>query len=233
MKKRNFLTSKLFFLLFAITLLVSSCIKNNNFIKGDAKIRVFHVASTDTTQNFFLNGRQLGSAATYGTNSSYIVVAGDSTYKITSRNINSANDLTTLAAVHPSIGKNYSVYYTRKSTTAAPELIYDEDDVRPNPDSAKVVFWNLGYTLGSPVIVTDSGNAFSKLTMVYGNKLTRKIKVNKSTKISFVLTTPTTTNPQPVVTLLDSTTISNGRVYTVIIDGSRTGELQKRLVSSN
>jgi len=232
MKNKLFLIPKLLFLTLG-TICISACIKNDNFIKGDAKIRIFQTSALDTTQNFFLSGRQLGSATTYGTNSSYIVIAGDSSYKVSSRNITSSDDLTSLDNQRFGIGKNYSVFFTRKTITSPPNLIMYEDDVKIDTATAKVVFLNLGYTLQSPVIVTDTGASFNKFSMSYGDRVEKKIKVSRLTKISFVLTTPTTTNPQPVVTVLDSTTIIKGRVYTVLIDGSKTGDLQKRLVTSN
>lgn len=212
---------------------ISSCIKNDNFIKGDAKIRIFQASVLDTTQNFFLNGRTLGSPTTYGTNSSYIIEAGDSSYKITSRNFTDVTDLASLDNQRLAIGKNYSVFLTKATPTSPSKLIFQEDDVRPNPDSAKIIFMNLGYTLASPVIVSDSAASFTNFTMAYGATVSKKIKVSKLTKITFRLTTPTITNPQPIVTVLDSPTVLNGKVYTVLIDGSKVGDLQKRLVTSN
>ncbi|NTE00554.1 DUF4397 domain-containing protein [Agrobacterium tumefaciens] len=232
MKKKLFLVSKLFLLSMA-AICISSCIKNDNFIKGDAKIRIFQASVLDTTQNFFLNGRTLGSPTTYGTNSSYIIEAGDSSYKITSRNFTDVTDLASLDNQRLAIGKNYSVFLTKATPTSPSKLIFQEDDVRPNPDSAKIIFMNLGYTLASPVIVSDSAASFTNFTMAYGATVSKKIKVSKLTKITFRLTTPTITNPQPIVTVLDSPTVLNGKVYTVLIDGSKVGDLQKRLVTSN
>lgn len=233
MKKRNFLPfTKLIVLLFA-AVLFNSCIKNNNFIKGDAKVRIFQSSSTDTTQNFFINGRPSGSVTTYGTNSSYIVVGGDSTYNFSSRAITEAVDNATLNQQKLLIGKNYSLFLTRKTTTTPSNLVLYEDDVRKSVDSVKLIFIHFGHTLGSSVNISDAGNSFTTFSMVYGNRSTKMLKVNDKTKISFVLSTPTPTNPQPVVKALDATTLTNGFVYTVIIDGSKSGELQNRLVTSN
>ncbi|GGE66865.1 hypothetical protein EV200_10861 [Pedobacter psychrotolerans] len=215
------------------TICISACIKNDNFIKGDAKIRIFQASVLDTTQNFFLNGRQLGSSTTYGTNSSYIVEPGDSSYKISSRILTSTSDLASLDNQRLVIGKNYSVFLTKASASAPSSLLFMEDDVKIGTDSTKLIFLNLGYTLGSPVLVTDTGKAFSPFNMAYGEKFTRKIKLNKSTKISFTITSITPTNPKPVVAVLDSPTLLNGKVYTVLIDGSKVGDLQTRLVTGN
>ncbi|WP_293303873.1 hypothetical protein [Pedobacter sp. UBA5917] len=224
-------------------LMLFSCIKNDNFIKGDAKIRYFQAAVTDTTQNFYLRGIQSGASTNYGSNSNYIVIAGDSTYTITSRNINTGVDVAS-ATQKFDIGANYSVYYTRKNTTDRPLLNVYQDDVKPNLTVAKLTFLNLGYTLGSDVIVKDDGNAFPQFTMKYGDRLSHTVNVTKATKISFTLTS--TVSTQLPVSTLDSLTvaptttkpvgslaITKGLVYTVLLDGSKKGELQMRLVSAN
>jgi len=215
-----------------------SCIKNDNFIKGDAKIRYFHSAVTDTVQNFFLRGIQSGASTAYGSNSNYIVVAGDSTYTITSRNINTANDVASTTNKFE-IGANYSIFYTRKTATSSPELTVFKDDVKQNLDSVKLTFLNLGYTLGSNVIVKDDGGAFPQFTMKYGDRLSHTIKLTKTTRISFALESPIAT--QPPVNALDSLptatsksiAITKGLVYTVLLDGTKKNELQMRLVSTN
>lgn len=221
--------------------MVSSCIKNDNFIKGDAKIRYFQIAVTDTTQNFYLKGIQSGASTIYGSNSNYIVVAGDSTYKITSRNINTTADVASTDNKFD-IGANYSIFYTRKTPTTPPVLTVYKDDVKQNLDSVKLTFLNLGYTLlTNNVIVKDDGGAFPQFTMKYGDRSSYTIKVTKNTKISFALQTPVAT--QPLLNTLDSlatstTTskslaITKGLVYTVLLDGTKLGELQMRLISSN
>ncbi|MCX2575497.1 DUF4397 domain-containing protein [Pedobacter sandarakinus] len=232
MKNITLPISKLIAVAFLIMCL-SACIKNDNFIEGDTKIRVFHTSALDTTQNFFLNGKSFGSAAAYGTSSAYIVVPGRTSYQVSSRNITESVDLTSLPADSFNIGKNYSIFFTREGVNAKPRLLRFEDDVLINRDSVKLTFFNLGYTLKSTVVVVDSANSFPKFTIGYGQRINKKIKVSDSTRISFTLTTPTTTNPQPVVPILTSNTIQNGRVLMVLIDGSKTGELQQRVVSSN
>lgn len=219
-------------------LMIFSCIKNDNFIKGDAKIRYFHSAVTDTIQNFFLRGVQSGASTAYGSNSNYIVVAGDSSYTITSRNINTTTDVASTTNKFD-IGANYSIFYTRKTPTSPPVLTVFQDDVKQNLDSVKLTFLNLGYTLGSNVIVKDDGGAFDQFTMKYGDRVNRTIKLTKTTRISFALEAPIAT--QPPVNALDSlptTTsksiaITKGLVYTVLLDGTKKNELQMRLVSTN
>jgi hypothetical protein len=46
-------------------------------------------------------------------------------------------------------------------------------------------------------------------------------------KFAFKLTSPTATNPPPVVPRLDSLNINNGRVYLILFDGDKKGELKK------
>jgi len=232
--KNTVLFSRIFFL-FACVFLISSCIKNNNFIKGDAKIRFFQAASTDTTQNFYLNGIQIGNSVTYNANTSYVVIPGDSVFKITSRNIGTGVDVTSLADQKFKIGQNYSVFYLKEAIDKQAKLKVYQDDVKPDIDSAKLTFLNLGYTLGSKVVITDSTNtAAPKESLIgYGESKTFKVKVNKNMKYAFKLSTPTPTNPPPVVTRLDSLTINNGRVYLILLDGDKKGELKNRIVPSN
>jgi hypothetical protein len=97
----------------------------------------------------------------------------------------------------------------------------------------------LGYTLASDIKINDEGGAFTAFTMTYGDRKTFKVPVNKTTKISFALVSPIAT--QPDVNTLDSVVatnakaiaISRGKVYTVLLDGTKLGELQMRLISAN
>lgn len=232
--KNTVLFSKIFFL-FACAILISSCIKNNNFIKGDAKIRFFQVASTDTAQNFYLNGRQIGASVAYNTNTNYVVIPGDSITNITSKNIGTGVDVASLTDQQFKIGHNYSIFYLKESIDKPAKLKVYEDDVKPDLDSAKLTFLNLGYTLGSKVVITDSTNT-AKLTeslLGYGENKTFKVKVNKLTRYAFKLSNPTATNPPPTVTRLDTVTINNGRVYLILFDGDKKGELKNRIIPAN
>jgi hypothetical protein len=232
--KNTVLFAKIF-LLFTCTFLISSCIKNNNFIKGDAKIRFFQAASTDTTQNFYLNGIQIGTSVAYNANTSYVVIPGDSIFKITTRNIGTGVDATVLADQTFKIGQNYSVFYLKETADKPAKLKVYQDDVKPDLDSAKLTFLNLGYTLGSSVVITDSTNTANptESLIAYGGIKTFKVKVNKIMKFAFKLSTPTATNPPPVVTRLDSLNINNGRVYLILFDGDKKGELKNRIISTN
>jgi hypothetical protein len=234
MKNTSFIFPKILFL-FLPVLMIFSCIKNNNFIKGDAKIRFFQAASTDTTQNFYLNGIQIGTSVAYNANTSYVVIPGDSIFKITSRNINTGVDATVLADQTFKIGQNYSVFYLKEASDKPAKLKVYEDDVKPDLDSAKLTFLNLGYTLGSSVVITDSTNTASPVesSLAYGQTKTFKVKVNKIMKFAFKLSTPTATNPPPAVTRLDSLNINKGRVYLILFDGDKKGELKNRIIAAN
>ena len=232
---KNYLLFYKIFIIFACAFLISYCIKNYNFIKGDAKIRFFQAASTDTTQNFYLNGIQIGTSVAYNTNTSYVVIPGDSVFNIASKNIGTGVDATSLANQQFKIGQNYSVFYYKEKTGGPAKLKVYTDDVKPDLDSAKLTFLNLGYTLGSKVVITDSTNTANPIesSIDYGEIKNFKVKVNKSMKYAFKLSSPTATNPPPVVTRLDSVTINNGRVYLILFDGDKKGELKNRIISSN
>jgi len=223
------------FLLLTLAILISSCIKNDNFIEGDAKVRFFQAASTDTTQTFYLNGVQIGTPVAHGTNTSYVVVAGNAAYTIASRNLNTGVDAASLAEQTFKIGQNYSVFYYKEKAGDPAKLKVYTDDVKPDLDSAKLTFLNLGYTLGSSVVITDSTNTAKPVesTIAYGAIKTLKVKVNKNMKFAFKLTNPTATNPPPVVPRLDSLNINNGRVYLILFDGDKKGELKNRIISAN
>ncbi len=232
--KNTVLFSKIFSL-FACAILISSCVKNNNFIKGDAKIRFFQVASTDTTQNFYLNGRQIGASVPYNTNTSYVVVPGDSVFNITSKNIGTGIDVASLAGQQFKIGLNYSVFYLKEAIDKPAKLKVYQDSVRPDLDSARLTFLNLGYTLGAnKVVITDSTNTDkpTESSLGYGEIKTFKIKVSRNTRYAFKLSNPTATNPPPVVTHLDST-LNNGRLYLILFDGDKKGELKNRIIPAN
>ncbi|MFF5379918.1 DUF4397 domain-containing protein [Pedobacter suwonensis] len=232
--KNTVLFSRIFFLV-VCAFLVSSCIKNNNFIKGDAKIRFFQAASTDTTQNFYLNGRQIGASVAYNSNTSYVVIPGDSIINITSKNVGTGVDAASLTEQKFKIGQNYSVFYLKEAIDKPAKLKVYQDDVKPDLDSAKLTFLNLGYTLGSKVVITDSTNITkpTESLLGYGESKTFKVPVNKNTRYAFKLANPTATNPPPVVTRLDSPTLSKGRVYLILFDGDKKGELKNRIIPAN
>jgi len=225
MKNVSFLIPKISLCLIAVFLL-GSCIKKDNFIQGDAKIRFFNTILADTS-DFSLNDIINTRAVSYGTNSSYAIVAINSLdlgemYKITATKTRSTTPGISIDQ-KLEIGKNYSVFYT-KNIAGDSSILFYEDNLTPVPTKAKLLFINLGYTLGSKVIVRDSLSSFPETSYGYGEK-SDYIEVDPTkTRIYFKLTDSVRQ---------DSTLgkeLVAGKVYTILIDGSVTGKLQKRLV---
>jgi len=235
MKNPKFLFPKIFILFFFI-LIVSSCIKNDGTIIGDAKVRIFNTVISDTARNFFFNnglfaGATGQSALSTSTNSSYFVVVADRDYSVDARN--SITGVSNGAVDYNfALGKNYSIFYTKADNLPAtkPQLVVYEDMVRPNANMAQIKFINMGYTLGSDVMITDRGGNY-KETIGRG-------KFTEYLKISDVDTNAATIflNLVDSVGVVDSISykgLAKGKVYTVIIEGTSRGKLKERLVSNN
>lgn len=146
--------------LFALTLCLVSCVKNENTEDYDTKVRLINVID-EKAQDFYLNGIRVATGVGYGSNSSYITVVGNREYGIFSKN-------TTTQLVSDSlkytlgVGKNYSVYYSK--TSAADSLLTVlEDDLSRDTASVRLFFINHGYTLGSKVSIRSQSSTFSKI----------------------------------------------------------------------
>ncbi|TCD11102.1 hypothetical protein EZ449_06305 [Pedobacter frigidisoli] len=235
MKNPTFLFPKIF-LLFFIALVISSCIKNDGSIIGDAKVRVFNTVISDTTRNFYFNNALFNSvsavsALATSTNSSYFVVEAEKEYTIDSRNtitgVSNSSSKETFA-----LGKNYSIYYTKSDSlpTTKPKMFIYQDTVRQNLNVAQVMFINYGYTLGSKVMITDRTKSFTE-TLGYGEKSGYRqiIEVGRS-KTSLVLNLIDSTGVEDTISY---TNFAKGKVYTVIIEGAKNGKLKERLVPNN
>lgn len=236
MKRRNFLiSSKLIILIFTVVLF-SACIKNDNSIVGDAKVRIFNTVISDTSQNFYFNQALFNSvtgvsALATSTNTSYFVVEGDKEYLIDSRN--SVTGVTNSSVKQSfALGKNYSIYYTIKNTlpTTKPEMIIYQDTVRQNNNVAQIMFINLGHTLGSKVDIKDKSGKIVE-SIGYGEKTTYKqiSDVGKS-NTSILLNLVDSAGVQDSISY---TNFAKGKVYTVIIEGAKNGKLKERLVANN
>ncbi|MET4081591.1 hypothetical protein ABIB40_001540 [Pedobacter sp. UYP30] len=210
-------------------LFISSCIKNSDFIKGDAKVKFYNTVQNSKSQDFYLGADRYGSQVAYGANTPYVIVPGDSAikYNVTAKNTASPGAGPN-ASIESSfnIGKNYSVFYTKSS--AKDSLLYiKQDDITPDPDKAKVFIINLGYTLGSKVSVRDSSMVLPTTSIGYGEKI-GYVKLDPAlTRLYF---------HQVDSTRVDSVAGSKlykGKVYTILIDGSVTGAMQTRLISEN
>lgn len=224
------------FLLLTLAVLISSCIKNDNLIEGDAKVRIFNNIISDTTRNFYFNGAAFNSqsgqtALATGTNSSYFVVEADKEYEIDSRNsITSVSNSTIKQAF--GLGRNYSVFYTKSDSLPATKakLIVYEDTVRQNLNFAQIIFINMGYTLGSKVVIKDRAESFKEI-LGYGEKSGyRQITDIGKSKTSIVLNLVDSAGVQDSISY---TNFVKGKVYTVIIEGAKNGKLKERLVPNN
>ncbi|RZL64298.1 MAG: hypothetical protein EOO93_07230, partial [Pedobacter sp.] len=218
MKKRNFLISpKLIILMFAVICL-SACIKNDNSIVGDSKVRIFNTIISDTSRNFYFNQALFNSvsgisALASSTNSSYFVVEAEKEYVIDARN--SITGATTNSVKQTfALGKNYSIYYTVKNslTTTKPEMIIYQDEVRQNNNFAQIMFINLGHTLGSKVSIKDKSGSIVE-TIGYGEKTTYKqISDVGMSKTSIILNLVDSAGVQDSISY---TNFVKGKVYTV------------------
>ncbi len=221
--------------MFAVICL-SACIKNDNSIVGDSKVRIFNTIISDTSRNFYFNQALFNSvsgisALASSTNSSYFVVEAEKEYVIDARN--SITGATTNSVKQTfALGKNYSIYYTVKNslTTTKPEMIIYQDEVRQNNNFAQIMFINLGHTLGSKVSIKDKSGSIVE-TIGYGEKTTYKqISDVGMSKTSIILNLVDSAGVQDSISY---TNFVKGKVYTVIIEGARNGKLKERLVPNN
>lgn len=231
MKKISFLIPKLLLLSFAALMLVS-CIKNDNIIDGDAKVKFHNSVQTGVAQDFFFNGVSYTSALTYGSSTDYVIIPirGKNTgqeYTIISKNTKTINATDTIKETLK-IGKNYSIFY-KKTSDKDSSMFFHEDDVSINVDSAnlaKLQFINLGYTLKGKVNIYN-----------LNKKYNRTLSNGEMTEYIYV---PIDLNAKVFLKIIDSAKIDTitassfikGKTYTILIDGSKTGVLQQRLISN-
>lgn len=234
MKERNFLNPTLPFILFAIVLF-SSCIKNDNFIVGDSKVRIFNTIVSDTSQNFFFNKALFNSvsgisALASSTNSAYFVIEADKEYEIDARNSITGVSNSSIKNVF-SLGKNYSIYYTQTNnlSTTKPKMIIYEDLVRQDTSKAQIMLINLGHTLKSKVNIASKDSLYST-SLGYGEKTDYiSIKTLKPASTLFFNLVDST----GVRDSISYTNFIKGKVYTIIIEGAKNGKLKERLVPNN
>lgn len=235
MKNPTFLFPKIF-LLFFIALVISSCIKNDGSIIGDAKVRIFNNVISDTSKNFYFNGFLYNSIANQtalatSTNSSYLVVVADKEYTIDARNSLTGVSNSSVKGTF-GLGRNYSIYYSKADTlpTTKPTMVIYEDTVRQNLNVAQILFINMGSTLKSKVQITDRTKSFTEI-LGYGEKsgYRKIIEVGRS-KTSLVLNLVDSTGVEDTISY---TNFAKGKVYTVIIEGAKSGKLKERLVANN
>ena len=226
MKKISVLIPKIVLLAFT-TICISACIKNDNFIKGDAKIRIFNNVINDTSQNFYFNNEKLQNALSYSTNSGYLVVIGEQPYVIEAKNNITSVVNSTTNYTFP-IGKNYSIYYTRDDSTTKPKMVIYEDTVRKNLKEARIMFINVGYTLNSGILLRNEKTAY-KFTLTKGQKTEYISITNPTDSGKFVCNL---VDSALVVDTIAANNFVKGNVYTIIFDGTKSGKLRYRVVTN-
>lgn len=239
MRKISFSIPKIF-LSFIPLVMLTSCIKNDNIIEGDAKVKFHNVVQTSGAQSIFFNGVTYGQALAYGNSTEYLVIPikdkgkGQDYTLISKKNVvNAISGVITLVPIDTlqknlMVGKNYSVFY-RKSTARDSSMYFIEDDLSIAQDSselAKLQIINLGYSLNAKVNVANVNKKYNR-TLGYG-EMTEYIYVpiDSNAKVSLNLVNSTIINTIPASSFI------KGRTYRILIDGSLTGVLQQRLISN-
>ncbi|RZK11640.1 MAG: DUF4397 domain-containing protein [Flavobacterium sp.] len=212
-----------------IICLVTSCIKNENLIKGDTKIRFFNTVG-ELSQDFYLDGKRVSTGIGYGSNTEYTVFEGDKTYNVLSKNTGTKITSDSISQTF-SIGKNYSVFYAKTSATDSVLKVY-EDDLTPDTSKSRLFFINVGYTLGSRVSIRNETSSFTK---TLGNGETSGyivLPTGKNSKIYLNLADSTS-----VIDTISYTNFYKGKTYTILIDGvnkgASKGKLKERLIVNN
>lgn len=216
---------KLSLAFFAVALFLVSCVKNDN-LDYDTKVRFFNTVD-EKAQDFYLNGLKIAPSITYGTNSSYITAVGEKEYNIFARN-------TTTTLISDSIkyllkvGRNYSVYYSKTSSTDS-ILTVLEDDLTRDTAQVTLFFINLGHTLGSKVSIRNESSTFVRTLGLGENSGYIKMPPGKNSKIYLNLL-----DSLNVIDTISYTSFTKGVKYTILIDGvnkgSRKGKLKERLI---
>jgi len=228
MKIKPFLLFKIL-LLPVVAFLITSCVKPDNQ-DYDTKVRFINVVD-QKPQDFYLNNVKSATSISYNANSDYIVPAGDKEYTISAKNTGSQSISTTSKHLF-SVGKNYSVYYYKKSE--ADSLLHIlEDNLTPDTASARLFFINLGYTLNSKVIITNEKSTLLNITLGNGeNSGYIKMPVGKNSKLYFNLI-----DSAQVIDTISYTNFFKGKTYTIILDGvnkgPNKGKLKERLIVNN
>lgn len=220
---------KLLLLLTGICIL-TACVKNENLVKGDTKVRFFNTVD-QLAQDFYLNGSRTTSTTgiSYGSSTDYLVLEGDKQYNILAKNTGTTKTGDSIKYTF-NIGKNYSVFHSKSSETDSLLRIY-EDNLTPDTANSRLFFINVGYTLGSKVIIKSRTSTLATL----GNGENSGYIVLKpgfNSKISLNLV-----DSVNVVDTISYTNFYKGKTYTIVIDGvnkgANKGKLRERLIVNN
>lgn len=236
MKKQSFVIVKLSFL-FAFILIFSSCIKNNDLIAGDAKIKFFNFVNTGAAKDFYLDSARYVIGVSYGSSVSYTVVPvnslqGGQSYRFMVKNTQKPDSLKGTVKRVIEVGKNYSAYYTKTKLVAGKQdslLVIYEDNLKPDPDKAKLIFLNLGYNLSNKVYIRDENKTY-EATLDYNEKTDYKfITIDpKAAKIYM-----NNLDSTKVIDTISGINFSKGKIYTILIDSDKGGKLLKRVLGNN
>jgi len=221
---------KLSFALFALTLCLVGCVKNENTNTYDTKVRFINVID-EKAQDFYLNGIRVATGVGYGSNSSYITAVGDREYSIFAKNTET-QIFSDSIKFSLGVGKNYSVYYSKTAATDS-ILTVLEDNLSRDTASVRLFFINHGYTLNSKVSIRSQSSTFSKILGLGENSGYVKLPANKTSDIYLNLL-----DSVNVIDTIPFTNFVKGSNNTILIDGinkgSRRGKLRERvIVSSN
>lgn len=236
MKKPSFVIIKLSFLI-GFILIISSCIKNNDLIAGDAKIKFFNFVNTGAAKDFYLDSGKYASGVSYGSSVSYTVVPVNSfpagqVYRFMVKNTLKPDSLKGTAKQLIQVGKNYSAYYTKTKLVGNKQdslLVIYEDNLTPDPDKAKLIFLNLGYNLSNKVYIRDEKTTY-EATLDYNEKTDYKyITIDpKAAKIYM-----NNLDSASVIDTISGINFSKGKIYTILIDSDKGGKLLKRVLGNN
>ncbi len=226
MKIKNLFKPSVIFLLCVLTAL-TACIKNNDLIEGQSKIRFHNMAVGTISQDFFLDSVRYAPSIAYGSSSAYIVVPGNRTYSVLSKNTGRNGTITSLKQALK-VGSNYSVFFAKKSATDSLLYFFEDDLKSDTTQGSKLLFLNLGYTLKSKVVLRDSLKSINQ-NLGYGEKTPYVfIKFNNKNPLYVNLV-----DSADVIDTIKASNFYKGKVYTILFDGSKTGKLQTKIIANN
>lgn len=208
---------------------ITSCVKSDN-LDFDTKVRFIN-AIDQKPQDFYLNNVKSATSISYSANSDYIVAAGDKDYTVSSKTTGTQLVSGTSKYLF-SVGKNYSVYYHKKSETDSILHIL-EDNLTPDTANARLFFINLGYTLNSRVSIRNENSIPLNVTLGNGESSGYiTMPVGKNSKLYFNLI-----GSAQVIDTISYTNFFKGKTYTIILDGvnkgTDKGKLRERLIVNN
>lgn len=206
--------------LIAVTMLVSSCSKNDNkiVVEGEAKVMVANSASGSQPQDFYLSSTKLtASAVVYNESTSYITTPAGNDLKAEFKNSGSTTANFT-GYVNLASGENYTFFYTSTvNGSGNSSAVFKDDKTSPAAGKAKVRFVNLAQGLASANLIVSGGASWAS-NVAFGTA-SNYFEVDPGTfTLQTVLSTSISTTAN-----LGSFTLQAGKIYTIYTSGSLTG----------